>query len=46
MKVKIKDTKTDIDEVSKKLRVLNKNNLTDTYALEDLQDEYDRLIAL
>lgn len=34
----------DIAEVSKKLKELNKKNLTDTYRLEDLQEEYDWLL--
>ena len=36
MKVIIRDKAEDIDEVSKRLRELNKKNLAAIYALEDL----------
>ena len=42
-KSEINFTKSDIEEVSKKLRDMNKKNLTDTYMLEDMQEEYEML---
>ena len=45
LKSKCEDARIDIDDTSEQLLALNKKNLKETYVLEDLQEDLDRLKA-